>query len=253
MELDYTRKTTKSYDEAIAAVIAGTEAHGFRVQFVHDVAATLAEKGFDREPVTIVEMCNARFASQVLERDVKIGLMLPCPIMVYVEDGAAYISTMRPSLIGGFFPEAGIGDVAAEVERVLVDIINEAAGAPDTLRIAVPTDGEGGLDAVRSMHFGRASSFTIVDVADGAVVTTSVLINEGHEHGGCGVIVQRLAGAGVASVIAGGMGGGPRAAFAAAGIPVYFDADSRTPREAVEAYLAGVRAAFDDDHQCAGH
>jgi uncharacterized protein (DUF302 family) len=127
MDLDYTVKTAKSYDEAVSAVMASTEAHGFRVQFVHDVAATLAEKGFDREPVTIVEMCNARFASQVLARDVKIGLMLPCPIMVYVQDDAVNISTMRPSLIGGFFPEAGIGEVAAEVERVLVEIIDEAA------------------------------------------------------------------------------------------------------------------------------
>lgn len=128
MELDYTVETSKDYEEALRSVVAATEAHGFRVQFVHDVAATLAEKGFDREPVAIVEMCNARFASEVLARDVKIGLMLPCPIMVYVHDGKVSISTMRPSLIGGFFPEAGIGDVAAEVERILVEIIDEAAG-----------------------------------------------------------------------------------------------------------------------------
>ncbi|HEX9094057.1 MAG TPA: DUF302 domain-containing protein [Coriobacteriia bacterium] len=128
MELDYTVTTAKPYDEAVRAVIASTEARGFRVQFVHDVAATLAEKGFAREPVTIVEICNARYASQVLERDVKIGLMLPCPIMVYVQAGQVRISTMRPSLIGGFFPDAGIDDVAAEVESVLVDVIEEAAG-----------------------------------------------------------------------------------------------------------------------------
>ncbi|MCE5190606.1 MAG: DUF302 domain-containing protein [Actinomycetia bacterium] len=130
MELDYTVKTEKSYDAAVADVIARTEAHGFRVQFVHDVAATLAEKGFDREPVAIVEMCNAKHASKVLAADVKIGLMLPCPIMVYVKDGEVFISTMRPSLIGAFFPEAGISDVAAEVETVLLEIVDEAATAP---------------------------------------------------------------------------------------------------------------------------
>lgn len=134
MELDYTVTTRRSYADAVRAVIDRTEAHGFRVQFVHDVAATLAEKGFDREPVTIVEICNARYASQVLERDVKIGLMLPCPIMVYEQDGAVRISTMRPSLIGGFFPEAGIDEVAAEVEGVLVGIIDEAAGQDAVLR-----------------------------------------------------------------------------------------------------------------------
>ena len=127
MQLDYTVTTTKSYDDAVQAVIDSTEAHGFRVQFVHDVRATLAEKGFDREPLTIVEMCNAKFASQVLAADPKIGLMLPCPIMVYVEDGHTLISTMKPSLIGGFFPEADIAATAAEVESILVAVIDEAA------------------------------------------------------------------------------------------------------------------------------
>jgi len=127
MELDYTVSTGKTYDEAVSAVTERTEAHGFKVQFVHDVAATLAEKGFEREPVTIIEVCNARYASQVLASDVKIGLMLPCPVMVYEKDGDVFISTMRPSLIGGFFPEAGIGDVAMEVESALIAIIDEAA------------------------------------------------------------------------------------------------------------------------------
>jgi uncharacterized protein (DUF302 family)/predicted Fe-Mo cluster-binding NifX family protein len=251
--IDYTVATRKGYSDAIAAVIAATEAHGFKVQFVHDVAATLAEKGFHREPVTIVELCNARFASQVLEHDVKIGLMLPCPIMVYVEDGTVNISTMRPSLIGGFFPEAGIGDVAAEVEVVMVDIIDEASGSHDVLRIAVPTEDEGGAEATRSMHFGHSASFTLVDVADGAIVATSVLGNGPHEHGACGSIVDVLAAEGVGAVIAGGMGGGPRVAFADAGIPVFFDAESPTPRAAVEAYLAGAQETFGETHQCRGH
>lgn len=127
MELDYTVPTRKTYDTAVSAVTERTAAHGFKVQFVHDVAATLAEKGFEREPVTIIEVCNARYASQVLASDVKIGLMLPCPIMVYVKGGEVFISTMRPSLIGGLFPAAGIEDVAMEVELALIAIIDEAA------------------------------------------------------------------------------------------------------------------------------
>ena len=110
MELDYTVPTTKSHADAVAAVVESTAAHGFRVQFVHDVQETLAEKGFVREPLTIVEMCNAKYASQVLAADPKIGLMLPCPIMVYVE-GDRVFSTMRPTLIGGFFPDADLGSV----------------------------------------------------------------------------------------------------------------------------------------------
>lgn len=127
MQIDYTVVTTKSFDEAVAAVTDAAAANGFRVQFVHDVAATLAEKGFDREPVTIVEMCNAKYAAETLARDIKIGLMLPCPVMVYSEDGAVFISAMRPSLISTFFPAAQLEEIAAEVERKIVAIVDAAA------------------------------------------------------------------------------------------------------------------------------
>jgi uncharacterized protein (DUF302 family) len=127
MELDYTVRTAKPYREAVDAVVGSAEAHGFRVQMVHDVAQTLAEKGFEREAVTIVEMCNANYAHQVLAQDVKIGLMLPCPVMVYEEGGAVFISTMRPTLIGHFFPQADLEEVASAVERELIEIIHAAA------------------------------------------------------------------------------------------------------------------------------
>ena len=127
MQLDYTVETAKPFDEAVEAVLERAAAGNFTVQFVHDVAATLAEKGFPRDRVTIVEMCNARYASAVLARDVKIGLMLPCPVMIYIENGRTFISTMKPSLIGRFFPEADLGEVAAEVESIICRIIDEAA------------------------------------------------------------------------------------------------------------------------------
>jgi len=127
MQLDYTVPTSKSHADAVQAVIDAALAHKFSVPFVNTLSETLAEKGFPREPVTIVEMCNAGHASAVLERDVKIGLMLPCPVMVYAEDGEVFITTMRPSLIGSFYPEAEIDAIAAEVESAIIAIVDEAA------------------------------------------------------------------------------------------------------------------------------
>lgn len=53
----------------------------------HDVAATLGEKGFRRDPLKIVEICNARYANEVLQKDIMAALMLPCPIAVYEKEG----------------------------------------------------------------------------------------------------------------------------------------------------------------------
>jgi len=124
---EYTIGTDKPFAEAVTAVERIAQEKGFRVLHTHDVAATLAGKGFQREPLKIVEICNAGYAHQVLQRDVKISLMLPCPISVYVEDGKTHISTMLPTSIVDFFPEAGIGDIAGEVEKTVLEIVNEAS------------------------------------------------------------------------------------------------------------------------------
>jgi len=121
-----TISTNKSFDDAVAAVEKKTAEKGFQVLYTHDVAATLADKGFAREPLKIIEICNAKYASQVLDKDVKLALMMPCPISVYVEGGKTQISTVLPTSIVEFFPKAGIKKIAVEMEKGVLGIIEEA-------------------------------------------------------------------------------------------------------------------------------
>lgn len=81
-EFHYTVETSKSFEVAVQAIEQKTAEKGFRVLHTHDVAATLAEKGFPRDPLKIIEICNARYASEVLKKDVNIALMLPRPVAV---------------------------------------------------------------------------------------------------------------------------------------------------------------------------
>lgn len=123
---EYTVRTAKPFAEAVQAVEQKTAEAGFRVLHTHDIAATLAEKGFPRDPLKLVEVCNAKYASQVLAKDVKVSLLLPCPISVYVQGGETYISTLLPTSIAKFFPDAGIEGVAAEVEKAVIKIVEAA-------------------------------------------------------------------------------------------------------------------------------
>jgi uncharacterized protein (DUF302 family) len=123
---DYTVSSPKPFDEAVASVESKTAEKGFRVLHTHNIAATLSEKGFPREPLKLIEICNARYASEVLKRDVKISLMLPCPISVYTQAGQTFISALLPGSIAEFYPEAGIDEVALEVERAVRAIVDEA-------------------------------------------------------------------------------------------------------------------------------
>ena len=125
-KFDYTVETNKSFDEAVAAIEAKSKEKGFGVLHIHDVKATLANKGFESVPLKIIEICNPLYACEVLKRDIKISLMLPCPISVYAEGGKTYISTLRPRVIAEFYPQADIKAIADEVDEVVLSIVEEA-------------------------------------------------------------------------------------------------------------------------------
>ena len=125
-QVEYTVETRHPFDEAVKAVERETAAKGFSVLHTHDLAGTLAAKGFPHEPLKIIEICNARFANEALAKDIRLALMLPCRITVYSERGKTFISTFRPSAIPSFFPQAGAEALAAEVEKLVLDIVNKA-------------------------------------------------------------------------------------------------------------------------------
>ncbi len=126
MEFDYTANTTKVFDEAVLSVQDEIVKAGMRVLYIHDVQATLAEKGFERESFKIVEFCNAKFANEFLNIDIKIGLCLPCKINIYTKDGQTVISGLRPIILSQFFLQADLGERPKEVDQIIQTIINNA-------------------------------------------------------------------------------------------------------------------------------
>ena len=126
MELGYTCETDQSFDSAVSKIEEITAAKGFRVLHIHDVKATLAEKGFHRGPFKIVEICNSKFAHKVLGINEDVGLFMPCKINVYVKDGKTVISAMRPNMISEFFNNDELKGMAIEVDAIVRSIVDEA-------------------------------------------------------------------------------------------------------------------------------
>jgi uncharacterized protein (DUF302 family) len=126
MEFDYTINTTKDFDSAVKGVEEEIAKAGMRVLYIHDVQKTLVEKGFEKEPFKIVEFCNAKYANEFLNADIKIGLCMPCKINVYVQNGKTFISSMRPIILPQFFPSADLGERPKEIDQIIQNIINNA-------------------------------------------------------------------------------------------------------------------------------
>ena len=106
------------------------------------------------------------------------------------------------------------------------------------LRLAVPSDLPGGLDAARSGHFGRSPSFTMVDIVDDVVVNTFSVPNPPHQKGDhCLAQVLTLGENLVDVVIVAGIGRKPLLTCLQAGMRVFAGEDRPTVRSVVQAFI----------------
>ncbi len=123
------------------------------------------------------------------------------------------------------------------------------------MRIAIPTNSPGGLDADRSEHFGHCDIFTMVDIDEKKeIIDVSIIKNGDHEAGGCMVPVKILQDAGAEAIIVGGMGARPMRGFTDAGIAVYFaDRSSmKTVQQVVRGLTADQLPIMHADQVCKG-
>jgi hypothetical protein len=52
--------------------------------------------------------------------------MLPCPISVFTEEGKTYITAFKPRVLSDFYPGLGIEELAGEVEKIVISLVEEA-------------------------------------------------------------------------------------------------------------------------------
>lgn len=99
-----------SFDEVLAKIPEALKAEGFGVLTEIDVKATLKKKiDVDFRPYRILGACNPPFAHQALSINLEIGRMMPCNVVVYVDDaGDTVVSAVDPvqsMLVAGETPE----------------------------------------------------------------------------------------------------------------------------------------------------
>ena len=97
MDENLTTKLAMSYEDAIPAVTAALKTQGFGVLTEIDVKSTLKAKiGADFRKYVILGACNPNLAHQALSYDLGMGLLLPCNVIVYEEDGGSVVSIVDP-------------------------------------------------------------------------------------------------------------------------------------------------------------
>ncbi len=117
------------------------------------------------------------------------------------------------------------------------------------MKICIPTMGQAGMEEDICQHFGRAPTFTVVDLESGDV---AVLANVSEHMGGVGLPTETIFAAGVHIMIVGGLGPKAVQAFNQAGIEVFVGA-AGTVKDAIDDWKAEMLSRADLDNACREH
>jgi len=126
----YFSKTIKaSFEEAVAKVTEELKKEGFGILTEIDVKATLKKKlDVDFRPYRILGACHPPSAHQALLAEDKIGLMLPCNVIVQeFSPGAIEVAAVDPVASMQAIDNPKLGQVAAQVRAKLEKVIGSLA------------------------------------------------------------------------------------------------------------------------------
>ena len=128
--MDYyiARTVTAGFDDTLTRTVAALKKEGFGVLTEIDVAATLKEKlGVDFRKYRILGACNPPLAHKALTAEDKIGVMLPCNVIVQeLGSGQTEIAAIDPRAAMERVGNLALGAIAAEVADRLRRVVESA-------------------------------------------------------------------------------------------------------------------------------
>jgi uncharacterized protein (DUF302 family) len=126
MSYYFSRKVNIPYDEAIIKVTEELKKEGFGILTEIDVKETLKKKlDVDFHKYKILGACNPPYAYKALQAEDKIGLMLPCNVIVQeTPEGLVEVAAIDPIASMQAVENPALGEVASGVQDKLKKVID---------------------------------------------------------------------------------------------------------------------------------
>ena len=121
----------ESVEETCKQLVIAIEANGWKSPAVRNMNKSIAKYDIQMDKqVRIVELCNAKYAKDVLTTNPEVSTLMPCSWGVYEgTDGKIYISGMNMGLMGKMFggniAKVMGGSVSKDEKRMLKEVIRE--------------------------------------------------------------------------------------------------------------------------------
>jgi len=121
--------TDLTFEKAVEKVTDALGSEGFGVLTKIDVQATLKEK-LDAEfrRYVILGACNPSLAFQALNAEIEVGLLLPCNVIVYEQNGGSVVAIVDAISMLGVIDNPELGPIASEAKARLDRVIETMQG-----------------------------------------------------------------------------------------------------------------------------
>jgi uncharacterized protein (DUF302 family) len=126
MKYYISRNITGTFEDTIGRVTEGLKAEGFGILSDIDVSQTMKAKiGVDFRPYRILGACNPSLAHRALSMEDKIGVMLPCNVIVQQhENGAVEVAAIDPAVSMESIGNPALTELATLVREKLERVVS---------------------------------------------------------------------------------------------------------------------------------
>jgi uncharacterized protein (DUF302 family) len=108
------------YADVLEKIGTALKEEGFGILTALNMQAILKEKlGSSFRRYSILGACNPPLAQRALDRDLDAGLILPCSIVVYEEDGGTVVSIANPMAMMSLLDNPELKPIAEEADAKL--------------------------------------------------------------------------------------------------------------------------------------
>jgi len=126
MSYYFSKKVNVSFDDAVAKVIVELKEEGFGILTEIDVKETLKKKlNVDFQRYRILGACNPPFAYKALTAENKIGVMLPCNVIVQdISGGQVEVAAIDPLASMQAVDNPALKEIASEISKKLKKVVD---------------------------------------------------------------------------------------------------------------------------------
>jgi uncharacterized protein (DUF302 family) len=124
----YKKEVHLTSPDAVTKIKEELKKEGFGVLTEIDVKDTLKKKlNVDFDSYVILGACNPPFAYKALQAVKDVGLMMPCNVVVYSDQGRTFLAAALPTVLLGLIKNDKLKGTADEIEAKLKKAVDAVA------------------------------------------------------------------------------------------------------------------------------